>query len=442
MMMRVGVALYVPLLSAVLPSSAYSVLNDTDWTSSRVSDDPVLPSIGNLSACVALCEARPDCVAVSWTAPGSAQPHENWNLCSPKCAARAGQRIHSPGQVGVVIRPNASSCPLPGWYPPEWEADIRAGSILLAGPRQEGAHVGNGYVATFLKSLSGTSGPVQTGVEHVAGVFAGRIAAVKPAGCISWCDRAHKADLPSYTSTATVAAIDGERDPSTASAMDLRRSAYLKTSTTRDQRVRCVQTTFASRARMHILVTRFHCTNQGAAPATVELTEPGPRPFPAPTSELTNESVSSGLAGVECTTMHVKVGETDAKFLPQISECHTHCNGTTFVVPPAGDTLFSCISSRHTSVDGLGPPERSPPGPDPTPAAIESWIAANASASTLFDEHVLLTEELLRPGVEVEGDMELAKILNSSVHALLATFRDDVFFGGSSSGGLSTDAYA
>jgi len=49
-----------------------AVLKDADWRDARVSDDPVLPSATNLSACVALCRARPDCVAVSWSGPGSA----------------------------------------------------------------------------------------------------------------------------------------------------------------------------------------------------------------------------------------------------------------------------------------------------------------------------------------------------------------------------------
>jgi hypothetical protein len=53
-------------------STPVSQLNDTDWLDARVSDAPVLPGAANISACVALCAARDDCVAVSWSGPGSA----------------------------------------------------------------------------------------------------------------------------------------------------------------------------------------------------------------------------------------------------------------------------------------------------------------------------------------------------------------------------------
>jgi len=45
--------------------------------------------------------------------------------------------------------------------------------------------------------------PVQAGIEHVVGVFAGKnnLANSHKGGCMSWCDRAHKADLPSFTTT-------------------------------------------------------------------------------------------------------------------------------------------------------------------------------------------------------------------------------------------------
>lgn len=74
------------------------VMNDTDWVDARVSDDPVLPSTANLSACVALCEARSDCVAVSWSGPGSA-PVSPMLLCYGCSRVRA-----SACQLYYVIR--------------------------------------------------------------------------------------------------------------------------------------------------------------------------------------------------------------------------------------------------------------------------------------------------------------------------------------------------
>ena len=127
------------------------VLNDTDWANSRVSDDPVLPNTPNLSACVALCAARRDCVAVSWTS--AAGPPADVNTCSLKCSALPSQRITNTGHLGVVVKPGVTVCPQAIWHPPEWQADIDRGSLLLAGPKQEGGHVGNGYLGVWIKSL-------------------------------------------------------------------------------------------------------------------------------------------------------------------------------------------------------------------------------------------------------------------------------------------------
>jgi hypothetical protein len=50
---------------------------------------------------------------------------------------------------------------------PPPKPDIDSGSLLLSGPKQEGGHVGNGYVGAWIKSLVGSQGPVQSGYEHV-----------------------------------------------------------------------------------------------------------------------------------------------------------------------------------------------------------------------------------------------------------------------------------
>jgi hypothetical protein len=396
------IALPIAYLLAFAAWSEHQVLNDTDWSDqpwgSRVSDDKVLPHADNLTACVSLCKAREDCVAVSWSSP--AGPQIDQGICSLKCSAFDAQRVHSQGHFAVIVR-NKTACPAASWFPKEWKHGIDTGSLLLAGPKQQGAHIGNGYVAAWIKSLVGSQGPVQSGVEHVVGVFAGRNTKTKPAGCVSWCDRAHKADLPSFTSTATIASLGGEELPGTASAMDLQRGAYLRASATHDRTARCVQTSYAHRTLKHILVTEFRCTNDQSTPVTVALAEPGPNPIAAPTAELSNASVSSGLVGVTCSKMQVLVGETDGSPRATISECHSVCSGVRYFLPPkAKDHLHSCISSRHTTVDDLGPPLSStvPADADPTPLAINSWIAANDSRASLFDTHTAAMTEVLRPG--------------------------------------------
>ena len=247
--------------------------------------------------------------------------------------------------------------------------------------------------------------------------------------------------------TTQVAALGGEPHPNTASAMDLRRAAYRRASASRDRAVKCVQTTYAHRVFKHVLVTEFRCSNAGTSAVTVTLAEPGPHPIPAPTAELTNSSETSGIDGVSCSKMQVKWGETDVSPRAVVSECHTVCDGRRVSVGPGEkDAFFACVSARHTSVDGLGAPNADndwgskliPPGTDPTPLAIASWKAANASAATLFAHHGTALAELQRPGIEVEGDGRLARVINSSVFSLFNTYRASEHFGGSASGLIHT----
>ena len=431
----------------------FATLNNTDWLS-RVSDDPVLHSTLTLSECVLMCHAREDCVAVSWASPAT-PTKEDQHVCSFKCNALPEQRISATGHLGVIVKRNKVVCPPASWYPPAWQPGIDSGSLLLAGPKQQGAHIGNGYVAVWIKSLFGSQGPIQAGVEHVAGLFAGAVTANKStnAGCVSWCDRAHKADVPSLTSTAAIDTLDGRSDHATASAMDLRRAVYLRASRTPDGQVECVQTTYAHRTQKHVLMAEFRCSNARSAPVAVRLAQPGPSPIAAPTAELTNASFSSQLPGVSCTKMRVKLAEAEGATRPMIAECHSDCDGATFSVPAGSREHFhACVSARHTSIDDYGavrwPPQAGddadPEGSerDPVPRAIASWVAANASAPELLSSHEAAMAELQRGGIEVEGDMHLARIINASMASLMNTYRADVTFGGSASGGLETDAYA
>ena len=89
-----------------------------------------------------------------------------------------------------------------------------------------------------------------------------------------------------------------EAGPNTASALDLRRSAYLRASATTDLQVRCVQTTYAHRTYMHLLITDFRCSNARNETVSVTLVEPGPNPFPAPNAEMTSTSMTSGIDGL------------------------------------------------------------------------------------------------------------------------------------------------
>ena len=62
-----------------------------------------------------------------------------------------------------------------GWIPDDWRVAQARGDLLLAAPGAAGAQIGNGYVGAFVPvSVPGSAGPVEFGVEHVAGVFTGQ----------------------------------------------------------------------------------------------------------------------------------------------------------------------------------------------------------------------------------------------------------------------------
>jgi trehalose/maltose hydrolase-like predicted phosphorylase len=202
---------------------------------------------------------------------------------------------------------------------------------------------------------------------------------------------------------------------------------------------------------MHLLITQFECTNEGDAAVKVELTEPGPSMIPlrglnyslrgqfakaAPMGEVNSESVSSGMDGVECNRIEVKVAEKENGTRAVVGECHTSCDKRTFSVLPGTTRVLSCISARHSSID-----QDAATGSEPLALARSTWQRANESASTLWDTHVASQKKLFAPGIEVEGNTELARVINVTVEALLAAYRHDAF-PGAGSGGLAADAYA
>ena len=142
--------------------------------------------------------------------------------------------------------------------------------------------VANGYVGAWIQSVPGSGGPTQSGVEHIAGVLCGLIESDAPLpkwpnnDCTSWCDRAHRADIPSVTSTAQISSFDSEVAEAAASAMDFKRGAYLRAYRSKNNNITCIQRTFAHRGNKFVLATEFDCTNAGSAPVSVRIREPGP----------------------------------------------------------------------------------------------------------------------------------------------------------------------
>ena len=76
--------------------------------------------------------------------------------------------------------------------------------------------------------------------------------------------------------------------------------------------------------------------------------------------------------------------------------------------------------------------------PDPVASAKREFAQANASAATLFAEHVAAVAELNEPGIEVEGNLQLARMVNSSIYALLGAYRNDSKYSSAPEGLVST----
>eukprot|EP01051_Picozoa_sp_SAG22_P001598 SAG22_NODE_64_length_23238_cov_83.185566_11_plen_872_part_00 len=466
-----GAAAAAPPPKQQLPNTPPSQqLPNTDWRDSLIPDEPLRETL-NLTSCVAACTASPECVAVAWN------PGMNQAQCQLKCAVRTSDRFYSPNCTGVLVRPGKTTCPLPTAYPGWMDARIARGDLLLAGPNEPGGHAGNGYVATYIQSLPGSIGPTERGVEHVAGVYAGSRTVLPLSNnptdgrwpnkdCVSWCDFPHRAELVSFTSTARVDTIAGAAANATASAQDLANSAYYLVSkgTGPAASTTCVQRTYAHRGLMHLLISEFECTNTGTHGVTVTLREPGPSLIPlrhsdtptikaAPMGEVDYAHVQSGMTGVECSKVTIKVPEVKGGERTVVGECHSVCAGKSFVIAAGGKSvLTSCISARHSSVDQDAPKEGpglgaagvssdADGGGSPVALAKASWQAANASSSSLSASHVHAQATTFAPGIEVGGNLALARVINASIEAMLYSHRMDAF-PGAGSGGLASDAYA
>lgn len=93
------------------------------------------------------------------------------------------------------------------------------------------------------------------------------------------------------------------------------------------------------------------------------------------------------------------------------------------------------LSANHVDPAGL---KGAATAGDPVEQARQAWTAASASGATLFAEHVAAMDELHAPGLEVEGNLELARLVNSSMHALLGSYRNDSHYSSAPEGLVST----
>eukprot|EP01052_Picozoa_sp_SAG31_P048497 SAG31_NODE_10174_length_1175_cov_1.132900_1_plen_344_part_00 len=334
--------------------------------------------------------------------------------------------------------------------PASWGADIDAGSLLPAAPDYPGGTLSNGYVGAWVpRGLPGSAGSPVCGVEHVKGVFAPASGSLF--GYDNTSRKVQLAALASWTATSFLARIGPAKLPATASAMDFRRSAYRVASKAAD--VECVQNLFAHRSKPHLLVSEFACKNTGSMEQTVTIEQGRCNPLSllddyiydtlCPRTNASDnhygyirETQPSGLPGVTCTLSTMDGRETPWVALPTLGECHSEvpAGGVSATIAAGDSLLLSLISARFSNMDD----GRHGATTDPVARAKLAWIKANASAAALFEEHVKAMEELNIPGVEVEGNLELARVINSSMYALLGSYRSDSRYSSAPEGLVST----
>jgi hypothetical protein len=342
-------------------------------------------------------------------------------------------------------------CTGPGWVPQAWKAEIASASLLVASPDEPGATISNGYVGAWVpRGLPGSAGAAVCGVEHVKGVFVPSATHPFPSPLGNPDYQVHLAALASWTATAFVASIGAATLPATTSASDLARGAYRVASAAKA--VHCVQTTFAHRSRPHLIISEFECTNEGESVERVIVDAGRCEPTNVdkmyiyktlcPTSTVSNHGYSrqsrpSDLAGVSCSISTASRGETPGSPIPLLGECHTNvpAGGLVFSVASHSTQSISLISARYSNMDDgrLGNSTI-----ETVALARRAWLQANASSGSLFAEHTAAMDELHRPGIEVEGNLELAQVVNASLHALLGSYRADSPYSSAPEGLVST----
>ena len=111
-----------------------------------------------------------------------------------------------------------------------------------------------------------------------------------------------------------------------------------------------------------------------------------------------------------------------------IAVCYSPSNHT--VSAEAGKVeQVTTIASVYTSLESA----------DPLAAAAKEWQESQGSFG-LQESHIVAQQELWDSRIEIAGDMELAKIVNSSLYGILISVRDELNYS-TSPGGLPNGCY-
>lgn len=128
------------------------------------------------------------------------------------------------------------------------------------------------------------------------------------------------------------------------------------------------------------------------------------------------------------------VGETQSAVKAVVGECHSKVpeEGLSLLVLPGKDAVLSLVSARFSNMDGNEYTS------DLVALAEGECQEARHQQAGLFQEHVLEMGQLNKPGIEVGGNLELARLINASLYVLMGSLRNNSIWSGAPEGLVST----
>ncbi|EGD75513.1 hypothetical protein PTSG_06584 [Salpingoeca rosetta] len=416
-------------------------LQDTDLFGNDIKEEGPM----TMEECCERCWNISNCAGVTFnkSPPGYAD-----HMCNLKFSS-AGKR-HSPGEYSMIIRPNFPPPPPPpppspppsptppANVPSSWKARNATADMLIGVPTTsragyQGVHVGNGYISSTLDTH---------GTEFIAGVFNGKGT------------KSQRASIPSPLAGASPASNLVEH----AAALDMHDAAFLRlfnvssaalgrrTHNRNQRRQRqststadsslddtCILRQYAHRSLHHVFVADVSCSL--TAPATV-----GFDLVPAPSIAVTSQVVHS-TSDVLCQSHTIREPEETWSPAIQVVSCTRNLgSGNTAWTNdfPAGESSSHVVSTRYSSIDD-----------DVTDNSTQALLtralqdygtAMNMSTAHLFEEHMRAVAAISAHQPRVHGNIELARVVNASMYALMTTVRENVTYS-SSPGGLATNSY-
>jgi len=289
--------------------------------------------------------------------------------------------------------------------PPQWEQRWKAGQLVYAARTARVKpwlmpNLGNGYMGTQFGR----------GWMFMSGVYNGEM------------NMSHRAHVPVPFN------VKPKKSP-TSTALDFERgmveevywwpSAY------------AIRRTYFHQALPHVVVTELEVNNsQGQAALTVELDDS----FSAQSADL--EKQSSSLSHARHCVAFVTVRAESPRASPVgVALCRARPPGA-YRVRAGGSLRVALASTAWTTRDALPTAATSPL----QAAELEFDAISRLTPEELRRQHVAAMLRLWRAGIEVEGNPELAKKVNSSWWNLLLSYREGQNMS-SSPGGLANDCY-